>query len=233
MLKALPGLLMALLVLGSLVFAVGAQMSEPPLEPAYTFMRWQAAWSGGTYGTKLTFAVTWFVLLFGTLGPIGMVAATVGALRERRGQPALPAWPACEWTRMQEPARLRLGLALLIVGLLFGGLCWTMPEALAPVSFLAQLVLVVWPFTLLAGPLLLLDVGLPARVVVGAVEALERAPGGTPQQAGQHHLRVAGRRFELAPALWRQLAVGDKVAVRSSGIFERVLELRRAAGAPA
>lgn len=46
-------------------------------------------------------------------------------------------------------------------------------------------------------------------------------------------LRVAGRRFELAPALWRQLAVGDKVAVRSSGIFERVLELRRAAGAPA
>ena len=38
------------LYLVALVYAVWAQMADPPLEPANTFMRWQAAWSGGTYG---------------------------------------------------------------------------------------------------------------------------------------------------------------------------------------
>jgi hypothetical protein len=40
--KALQGVLFVLLVIGSLVYAVYAQVPEPPLEPAYTFMRWQA-----------------------------------------------------------------------------------------------------------------------------------------------------------------------------------------------
>jgi hypothetical protein len=225
--KALQGVLFVLLVIGSLVYAVYAQVPEPPLEPAYTFMRWQALWSGGTYGVKLTFAVTWFVLLGATLGPLFAVTAVVDAAR--RVRPALPGWPACGWERMQEPARLRLGIGLTGLALLFGGLCWFDAEALAPVSFLAQILLVLWPFMLVIGPLLVLDVGLPAGVVVGSVAALERTPGSTPEQAGRFHLQVGERRFELAEELWRQLAVGDEVALRSSAMFERVLELRRRA----
>jgi hypothetical protein len=227
MLKALPGLGFLLLVLGSIAYAIGAQMTEPPLAPAYTFMRWQALWSGGTYGVKLTFAVTWFTLLFGVVAPIAAAMSVVGAIRGARGQPVMPKWPACEWQRMREPARLRLGIGLLALGLLFGGLCWLDAEMFAPVSFLAQIALVLWPFTWLVGPWLILDVALPASVVVGAIEGLERTPGSTPEQAGEHHLRVGGRRFGVAPALWRQLAVGDEVAVRSSAMFDRVLELRK------
>lgn len=232
MVKALPGVFMALLVLGSLVYSVWAQMTEPALEPAQTFMRWQAAWSGGTYGVKLTFVVTWSVLLFGGLAPIGAGAQVVAALATARAQPQLPAWPGLAWERMREPARARLGLALTALGLLFGGVCWVDPEVFAPVSFLAQIMLVLWPFILLVGPLLLLDVGLPASVVVGAVTGLERTPGSTPEQA-THHVRIGESRIELPAALWRQLAVGDVVAVRSSAMFTRVLELRRQApGSP-
>lgn len=228
MLKALPGLGFMLLVVGSLVYAVVAQMTEPALEPADTFMRWQALWSGGTYGMKLTFAVTWFTLLFGVVAPIAAIASVAAALAGARTRPEMPAkWPACEWQRMREPARLRLGIGLLALGLLFGGLCWVDAGMFAPVSVLAQLALVLWPFTWLVGPWLLLDVALPDSVVVGAIEALERTPGSTPEQAGEHHLRVGGRRFGVAAELWRQLAVGDEVAVRSSAMFDRVLELRR------
>ncbi len=227
MLKALPGMVMALLVLGSLVYAVWAQMADPPLEPANTFMRWQAAWSGGTYGVKLTFAVTWFTLLFGAVAPIGAVAAVLGSLRVTRGQPEMPTeWRACAWERMREPARARLGIALTGLGLLFGWMCWADPEVFAPVSFLAQIFLVLWPFTLLVGPLLLLDVLLPASVVIAPVEALLQVRRSSPQQTAQHHLKIAGRRVELAEPLWRQLTVGDEVALRSSAIFDRVLELR-------
>ncbi len=227
--KALPGVFMALLVLGSLVYSVWAQMTEPALEPALTFMRWQAAWSGGTYGVKLTFAVTWSVLLFGGVVPIAAGSQVVAALASARRQPQLPAWPGLAWERMREPSRARLGLALTTLGLLFGGMCWADPEVFAPVSFLAQIMLVLWPFTLLVGPLLLLDVLLPANVAVGAVTGLERVPGSTPEQAATHHLRIGDSRIELPAALWQQLAVGDQVAVRGSAMFARVLELRRQA----
>lgn len=227
MLKALPGLGFMLLVVGSLVYAVVAQMTEPALEPADTFMRWQALWSGGTYGMKLTFAVTWFTLLFGVVAPIAGVVSVASALAGARSQPAMPEWPACEWQRMREPARLRLGIGLLALGLLFGGLCWFDAGMFAPVGVLAQLALVLWPFTWLIGAWLVLDVALPACVVVGAIEALERTPGSTPEQAGEHHLKVGGRRFGVGAGLWRQLAVGDEVAVRGSAMFDRVLELRR------
>jgi len=223
--KALLGVLLVLLIVGSVVYSVYAQIAEPPLEPAHTFMLWQASWSGGTYGSKLTFAVTWATLLGGGLGPLFVAAGVVGAIK--RGRTALPEWPQCAWERMREPARLRLGIGLTGLALAFAGVCRVDAGALAPVSFLADIMLLLWPFLIVIGPLLILDVALPAGVVVGPVEALEHTPGSAPEQAGSFHLRLAGRRFELAEALWRQLAVGDEVALRSSGTFDRVLELRR------
>jgi hypothetical protein len=59
-----------------------------------------------------------------------------------------------------------------------GAVLVRMPEVFAPVSFLAQIMLVLWPFMLLIGPLLLLDVLLPANVAVGSVTAFgARRPG--------------------------------------------------------
>ncbi len=46
--SAISGVIAALFVGGTLVYAIAAQMTEPPLEPASTFIDWQALWSGGT-----------------------------------------------------------------------------------------------------------------------------------------------------------------------------------------
>ena len=74
--SAISGVIAALFVSGTLVYAVAAQMAEPPLEPARTFIDWQALWGDGSYGVKATFLVTWSFLLFGvTLVLFGTVRA--------------------------------------------------------------------------------------------------------------------------------------------------------------
>lgn len=226
-LSALPGLFAALVLVGTIVFAIAAQMTEPPMEPALTLMRWQALWDDGRYGPKYTFAVTWFITLLALFGPLGLIAMSLGPLRSTSDQRVMPSWPRLEWTRMLEPTRARLGVALTVVGLLFGGVCLVDPEVFGPVGFLARIALIIWPFTLLAGPALLLDVTLPAPVLRGPVLALDRLPGATPQQAAQHFMTLGEQRLELPEPLWKQLQVGDTVALRRSGGFERVLELAR------
>ena len=175
-LSVLPAIFAVLLLIGTLVFSIGAQMTEPPLEPALTLMRLQALWGDGRYGPKFTFAITWFITLLALLGPLGLVAMCIGPLRSTRDQRTMPAWPRLEWTRMREPTRAGIGLALTLVGLLFAGLCLTDPEVFAPVNFLAQVLLIFCPFMLVAGPALLIDLALPALVSRGPVTALERLP---------------------------------------------------------
>jgi hypothetical protein len=228
--SAIPGIFAVLFVVGSLVYAVAAQMTEPPLEPARSFMHWQALWNDGTYGMKATFLVTWMSLLGATVVPLAAGASTIEALAAARSQPVMPTWPQLAWARMREPARAGIAAAFTALGLVFGGVCLVDPKVFTRFGFLADITLMLWPFSLIIGPLLLLDVALPASVVVAAVEELERQPGATPQQSERFHLRVGGRRFELGEAAWRQLAASDEVAVRSSAIFSRVLELRRRAG---
>jgi len=228
--SAIPGAIAALFVVGSLVYAVAAQMTEPPLEPARTFIDWQAAWNDGTYGVKATFLVTWSSLLFAVLMPIMAGGGATEALKGARSRPAMPEWPQLEWPRMREPARAGLGAALTALSLMFGAVCLVDPAIFSKVSFLADIALILWPFALMIGPVLLLDVALPARVLVASIEALDRTPGSTPQQAETFHLRIGGKRFELGVAAWQKLAAGDELAVRSSAMFDRVLELRRRAG---
>lgn len=225
-LSVLPGVLAILVIVGTIVFAIVAQMTDPPLEPALTFMRWQALWDDGRYGPKYTFAVTWICTLFALFGPLGMIAVAVAALRRARAQPTMPEWPRLEWTRMSEGKRARLGVALTAVGLLFGGLCLGDPEVFTPVGLLARIGLILWPFTLLAGPGLLLDVALPASVLRGPVSALTRTPRATSADV-QHLVTIAELRVELPEPLWQQLKVGDVVALRRSGAFERALDLAR------
>ena len=226
-LSVLFAVFMLLVFIGTIVFAIAAQMTDPPLEPAYTLMRWQAVWDDGRYGQKYTFALTWIYTLCVLFGPLGLVSMSVGPLRTAGSMPAMPAWPRLEWTRMREGARARLGVALTVVSLLFGGGCLLDPEMFTPVGFLAKIVLIFLPFTLLAGPALLLDVVLPASVLRGPITALERVPGATPQQAAQQFVTLGEQRIELPAALWDQLKVGEVVALRRSGGFKLVLELAR------
>ena len=228
--SAIWGVIAALFVGGTLVYAVAAQMTEPPLEPALTFIDWQALWENGRYGVKATFLVTWTFLMFAPLAPFMVVVSVVNAIKAARTRPAMPSWPRIEWARMREPARAGIGVALTMFGGVFGGVCLVEPEVLVPVGFLATIALMVWPCALLVGPLLLLDTVMPADVVVASIQGLDRTPGATPQQAARFHLRVGGKRFELGEAAWRQLVENEEIAVRGSSIFSRVLELRRRAG---
>ena len=228
--SAISGVIAALFVGGTLIYAVAAQMTEPPLEPARTFIDWQALWRDGTYGVKATFLVTWTFLLFTPLVPFAAVTSVVNAITAARTRPAMPEWPRIEWARMREPARAGIGAALTLFGVVFGGVCLFEPELLVPVGYLATLALMVWPFSLLLGPLLLLDAAMPADVVVASIQGLDRTPGASPQHAERFHVRVGEKRLELGEAAWRQLAENEEIAVRSSSIFSRVLELRRRAG---
>jgi hypothetical protein len=236
-----PGVLFVLVVVGTLVFAIVAQVTDPPLEPSLTFMRWQALWNDGRYGVKFNFAVTWISTLIAVFGPIALVGLGVGAVRAARTRPAWPAdWHPLTWKRMDRGARLRLAVGLTGIAVVFGAVCVVDPSLLSPVGFLAQVGLLVWPFTVIAGPLLLLDELLPERVIVGPVEALEHTPGSQPQAAGEFHVKVGGQRFALPEAPWRRLAVGEPVAVRLSGGLDRVQALaaqrpapERAPGGPA
>jgi hypothetical protein len=226
LLSALPGIFAILVLLGTIVFSIAAQMTDPPLEPALTLMRLQAIWGNGTYGPKFTFALTWFITLLALFGPLGVIAMCLGALRSGDSR-VMPTWPRLEWPHMTEPTRASLGLALTIVALLFACGCLYDPEMFSPVGFLAQILLIFCPFALLAGPALLLDVALPSAVLRGPIVALERVPGASPQQATQHFATLGDKRLALPGALWKQLRVGDHVALRRSGGFQRELELAR------
>lgn len=226
-LSVIVGVSTLLLLIGTVVFAIAAQMTDPPLEPALTFMRWQALWDDGRYGVKYTFALTWISTLFALFGPFGLVAISLGALRKANKQPAMPPWPRLEWKRMREGSRAALGILLTATGLLFAGYCLSDPAIFTPVGFLARITLILAPFALLGGLFLLLDVALPASVLRGPITALERVPGATPQQSAQHFVTLGDQRLELPEALWQQLKAGDAVALRRSGGFDRVLEFAR------
>ena len=214
------GVLFTLLTVGTLVFAIVAQMTEPPLEPARTFMLWQSLWNGGFYGAKDNFAATWIAILMALFGPVMLVTVSVDAVKAARGQPAMPqGWRALAWRHMDRPARLRLGLGLTGIALLFGGVCLTDPTLLTPVGFVAQLALLLWPFTVIAGPTLVLAELLPERVVVGPIEALEHETSGP---SGAFHLKLAGKTIAVPEALWRQLTATETIAVRLGGGFEGV-----------
>jgi len=214
------GVLFMLLIVGTLVFAIVAQMTGPPLEPARTFMLWQSLWNDGFYGAKYNFAVTWISLLVALCGPLMLVTFSVDAMKARRGQPAMPqGWRALAWKHMDRAARLRLGLGLTGIALLFGGVCLTDPTLLTPVGFLALLALLLWPFTVIIGPTLVLDELLPERIVIGPVEALEHDTRG-PSNA--FNVTLAGKKFAVPEALWRQLTATDTIAVRFGGGFAGV-----------
>ena len=219
-LSVLPGVLAILVIVGTIVFAIVAQMTDPPLEPALTFMRWQALWDGDTGAPLRVFGA-------GIAAP-GTVANARVAEDFSRAFLAdhLDLLARLEWTRMSEGKRARLGVALTAVGLLFGGLCLGDPEVFTPVGLLARIGLILWPFTLLAGPGLLLDVALPASVLRGPVSALTRTPRATSADV-QPLVTIAELRVELPEPLWQQLKVGDVVALRRSGAFERALDLAR------
>lgn len=223
--SAVAGALVVLCFVGSFVHAIVAQMFDPPLPPSGALMRWQALWNGGFYGTKYNFAVTWFCTLAALFGPVMLISMASGARRlERAPAPTGPGWRAIAVPHMRRGALVRLGLVLLAIGLGFGAICLWDPELVAPVGFLAQILLIVWPFILVAGPAVLLD-ALPPGTVNGPIEALEHVPGAQGQR-GVFHVRVGGRSFALAEPAWRSLGVGDRVYVAFSPAFDRVVDLR-------
>jgi hypothetical protein len=217
---------LGIVVVGSLIYPVVAQVASPPLEPTRTFIHWQAMWGNGTYGVKYTFAVTWISLLCALILPLVLVTSVASALT--RKSPPMPPWPRLAWKRLPEPARGALALVVTLLGVLFAVVCLDDPRALSPVGFLAKIVLIVAPLALLMGPMVLLDAALPAGVVVGNVEKVELLET---QQGNGHSVRylvhVGGRQFEVAEELWRQIAVGHEVALRSTEVLHKVIEVAR------
>jgi hypothetical protein len=205
-----------MVAVGTLVYAIVAQVLDSPLEPARTFMRWQSLWNDGYYGVKYNFAVTWISMLVALGGPPALIGLTVEAIRSACGRPVFPSdWRALQWKHMDRAARLRLALGLAGIALLFGGVCIVDASLLTPVGFLAQLLLLVWPFTVIGGAVLVLDELLPEQIVIGPIEALGRAPHG---QSEQFHVKVAGKHITVPADLWSQLAASDTIAVRTSGL---------------
>lgn len=191
--SSFSNLLGGALVLGTVAYAVAAQMTTPPLEPARSFMRWQALWGHGTYGVKLTFVVTWMTILCVPLVPLVVVLPIAHALSKKEAQPAMPSWPRVEWARHREPLRALAGAVAMALAILFSVACLTDPEVFVPIGFLATILLIFAPMALVAGPIVLLDAVMPARVVVGPIEAVQQRPGASPEQPVRHVLRVGGR----------------------------------------
>lgn len=223
--SAVAGALAVLFFVGTFVFAIVAQMFDPPLPPSGALMYWQALWNGGYYGAKYNFAVTWFCTLAALCGPVMLIGlATEMRKIGRAPAPTEPGWHAIAVAHMGRGAMVRLGLVSLAIGLGFGAICLWDPELVAPVGFIAQIVLIVWPFTLVAGPAVLLDALAPGAVS-GPIEALEHIPGAQGQR-GVFRVRVGGRSFDLAEPAWRSLGAGDRVFVAFSPAFDRVVDLR-------
>lgn len=216
----MAGVLVLLVAVGTLVYAIVAQALDAPLEPARAFMRWQALWNDGYYGVKYNFAVTWISMLVALGGPVLLAGLTHEAIKSARQGSTFPTdWRALAWKHTTRAARWRLALGLTGIALLFGAVCLTDASLLTPAGFLAQLILIVWPFIVITGPVLVLDELLPERVIIAPIAALERSPRG---QSEEFHVKLAGTRVAVPEALWRQLAATDTIAVRTSGGFDRV-----------
>jgi hypothetical protein len=220
------GLLFGVGVLGSLGFAIRACFS-PYLEPAASFIEWQARWGDGHYGVKATFLATWLNLLL--LG--GLLVAGAWApyyLVTSLSSPRTPMPDGPQWSTLATK-----GLRNAALGLLFGlipaaisyGILLTEPESL---SFMGQGSVVVFmlaPILAGLGVVALFNLTLPRRVLVGAVEALRE----TTNDKGQvidHVVAVGGQSWSLPVESWRQLKVGDVVAIQAPCLTTAPFALR-------
>lgn len=216
----------AAFVVGTVVYAIVAQASTPELEPARSFIHWQALWGNGTYGVKYTFVLTWTTVLLVPLAPFGLVSSVLGMLVKRQPDPEMPGWPRLEWPRPRQAVRGLLGAVGTALALAFAAACLVDPRIFVPIGFLAKIALILMPIALLMGPMVTFDATMPARVLVGEVEAVDREAGASADQV-RHVLLVAGHRFEVPEALWSQLEPGDEIALRSTRMFRRIIELAR------
>jgi hypothetical protein len=215
----------AALVIGSFIYAIVAQATQPPLPPADTIIEWQALWNDGYYGQKYTFAVTWIGLAVAFISPFLLVHFVRVAIRSlHQSRPLSTEWNGRPLAQLptRRAAMFALGLAMCIIGYGFLGVCLVDPTVLVPIGFIARLLLAVCPLFLVAGPAMVVDC-LPACVIVGTVEGLRQV---APQGAGQapsFRFSVRDHHFTLEERVWSQLTPNERVAVTFSPVFRRVL----------
>lgn len=213
MLDRILGVTFGLGAIGSGIYALVAVIAGLPpadwlsgLESLYAF--------GGSYNLVEAWAVTWFHLLAGLAAPLAL-GTLVQNLRTHDAEPTLEGSVAA---RFRALARKRLvwGVAVTAVTVGFYAAVLLAPSALAPLSFLARLALVLGPFALFAGPTLVLDAVLAPTARTVVVHHLGDAPEGGERKS-------LNGLYTLEADEAARMRVGAEVSVVSTRIFSTVL----------
>lgn len=213
-----------LLVLGSLGWAIAAAVGN--MQPATTLIELQSQWMDGRYYVKLTFLLTWLVLL--TPGAaLALVLSAATNLASRATPPPDLTNPS-RWSVLHQSSQRRALLPSLLATVFGVGYCalaLTSPESLAPGGALSALGLLVAFLATLVGTVLFFDALLPACWHLGTVRDLRVQPG--QNKAPPRYFIVLERRsFDVPEAVFHQLRVGYSVAVLHGAALDRLFDLR-------
>jgi hypothetical protein len=193
--------------------------------PGEFFVERQALWSGGTYGVKLTFLLTWATLFALAALPLVIVLGSVALARRLLSSPApVPAG----WDVQQVGRRVLMAassVVLLVTWLGVTGVVVLSPESLSPLGGFAAISLLVLPALPLV-PVLLFEAVIPPSYVEGAIEGMQLT---SYKDQTTLHLHVAGRRYSMKPSLTEGLglAQGTRVALIASGFLKSVRRIAR------
>lgn len=224
--KAL-GALCALGIFGTFVHSIVAMASSPPLWPSRWIIDLQVLWTRGSYELKYSWGVTWFY----ELAPFGAAivlheggSRLLDALRSPRAKEATVGWESL--LRRSRARCAALGAMLLAGAGLFLWLVSTAPALLSPAGIAAEVPLLVAPFAIVGGLVLLLDGVVPPEVHVGSVESREivaNKPGSTLA----YRVKLAGKTLDVSVEVYNQMGDGAQFRVESAAVSGRMLALAR------
>lgn len=230
--SGVTGGILALFVVGAMaVYPFVAQMSEPPLEPTRTLIDLQAQWNDGMYGVKTTFLTTFVLVVLAILAPfflfMGLHKAVFGRSQDQGTPLTLPTGSSLTWLRGSDFALGATGLALILASGGFSYVALTTPNKLSFVGSFGGFALFFAAFAPLPGLLMFLDTTLPKNWKQGRIESLTpgESTGGSPPSSFE--LVLEKKKFTIRADLASKLKVEEKIAVRTSTLFDRVMEIRR------
>jgi hypothetical protein len=212
MLDRVLGVTFGLGAIGSGVYALVAVLAGLP--PADFLCELEALFAfQGAYNLVEAWAVTWFHLLAVLAAPLAL-GTLVQNLRSGEPRPALEGSVATRFRALRR-RRLGWGAGLTAVTVAFY-VALAAPELLEPISFLARLALVLGPFTVFAGPTLLLDALLAPTARIVVVHQLVEAPEGGERKS-------LNGLYTLDADEAARVRVGAEVSVLSTRILSSVL----------
>jgi hypothetical protein len=161
------------------VWSMYALATEPLGWPADALAEAQADWGDGRYWVKATFMESITLLIGGILGVPAAAGATIRAFISRDSTRAMPdgeKWRTVVASRSSRRVMIISGCVLLVVS--GGAVLYSAffdHTLLAPLRFVAPLLLLFAPMAVVAGVFIGLDAILPTRVVIGRVTNVRQA----------------------------------------------------------